>query len=178
MSKNMQTKKNFYKAFWELYKVNDISRISVVNVTKHAGYNRSTFYEYFIDIYDLLDQLEQVMIDEFCEILNERGFTDGKFNGMEIYVQGFVEAYQKYGDDLTVLLGKDGDPAFSGKIVDKMKDFWSKWAGNEAMNVEIIIEFACPALLSIMSTWHDLGKSIPIEQLMNVILKMIRAVII
>lgn len=174
MSNNMLTKENLFIAFWELYKNNNISHISVGSVTKRAGYNRSTFYEYFVDIYDLLNQLEQGIIDNFCKIINDRAFTNSRFNGLEIYVQGFIDAYLKYGDDFAILLGDNGDPSFTRKIVNHMNNFWNDRAGNVDMDIEMINEYACPAMLSVLSTWHRTGKSISLEQLMNIVLKMIR----
>ena len=51
-------------AFFKLAKVNPISKIKVKHVTDLANYNRCTFYQYFEDIYDLLDQAENMLIEQ------------------------------------------------------------------------------------------------------------------
>ena len=56
------TRENLLQAFWSLYCRKEITHISVKQITDRAGYNRSTFYEYFVDT-DLLNQLEDSLIE-------------------------------------------------------------------------------------------------------------------
>lgn len=170
---SIETKENFFLAFWRLFQQSSVADISVGKLTKCAGYNRSTFYEYFRDIYDLLDQFEQSVIQRFCRILNARSFTDGRFNGLESYLQGFLEAYMQYGEYFSVLLGDRGDPAFAGKLMGHIMDFW------RARNVDTpaLLEYACPAFLSILNTWQKADQKIPFERLMQVVLSAVGAAI-
>lgn len=57
-----QTQKNIITAFCCLYERRPIEQIHVKDVIATAGYNRSTFYEYFTDIYDLLAHIEDDVI--------------------------------------------------------------------------------------------------------------------
>lgn len=57
-----QTKQNIIDAFWQLYCQYPLSQITVTAVIARAGYNRSTFYEYFRDVADVLDTLEAFLI--------------------------------------------------------------------------------------------------------------------
>jgi len=50
-----QTKQNIVDAFWELYCEKRIEKITIKDITIKAGYNRSTFYEYFNDSYEVLE---------------------------------------------------------------------------------------------------------------------------
>jgi len=50
-----QTRENLMQAFWSLYRQKKIDTISIKEITATAGYHRSTFYEYFVDIYDTSD---------------------------------------------------------------------------------------------------------------------------
>lgn len=58
-----QTRKNIIRAFCRLYEEKPIEKISVKDVIALAGYNRSTFYAYFTDIYALLEYIENDVID-------------------------------------------------------------------------------------------------------------------
>ena len=58
-----QTRKKLMDSFWKLYCDDGIDRVTVGAVAKDAGYNRGTFYEYFTDVYDLLDQLEDELLE-------------------------------------------------------------------------------------------------------------------
>ncbi|MFI3250021.1 MAG: TetR/AcrR family transcriptional regulator [Eubacteriales bacterium] len=58
MLKKELTQGRILEAFWNLYETTEFHKISVTGVCKAAGINRSTFYEYFVDIYQLLDTAE------------------------------------------------------------------------------------------------------------------------
>ena len=56
------------KAFVELLQEHDIKDISVMEICKRTGLNRSTFYANFLDIYDLADKLKCKMESDFGEL--------------------------------------------------------------------------------------------------------------
>lgn len=55
---------NLTEAFRRLYRQKPIDRISIREITDIAGYNRSTFYLYFTDIYDLADYAENRLLEK------------------------------------------------------------------------------------------------------------------
>lgn len=57
-----ETKQNLIDAYWELYTSDIPSKITVKMITDRAGYNRGTFYAYFLDIEDLHDQIEDELL--------------------------------------------------------------------------------------------------------------------
>jgi len=65
-----RTKAILTDAFWQLYCQKDIHNISVKEITDKGGFNRSTFYQYFTDVYDVLNQIEDSLID--CVISHVR----------------------------------------------------------------------------------------------------------
>ena len=66
------TRKNLIDAFWKLYQTKPIERISVREITDIAGYNRGTFYLYFKDVHDVLEQIEDVYNKGFYFILGNK----------------------------------------------------------------------------------------------------------
>ncbi|QNO15346.1 TetR/AcrR family transcriptional regulator [Alkalicella caledoniensis] len=63
-----QTKQNLMDAFWNLYCEKRIEKITVKEITNKAGYNRGTFYEYFTDVYNVLDEIENSLIPSLDEL--------------------------------------------------------------------------------------------------------------
>ena len=59
-----QTRKNLMEAFWKIYEQQGLAACSVRRVTESAGYCRSTFYEYFRDIPDILEKLETEVVTQ------------------------------------------------------------------------------------------------------------------
>lgn len=57
-----KTKRNIVDNFCELYMEKPIEKISIQEITNRAGYNRSTFYQYFSDIYELLTYVEDELL--------------------------------------------------------------------------------------------------------------------
>lgn len=66
-----QTKNNLRIAFWSLYAQKPIEKISIKEITELAGYNRGTFYLYYNDVYDLLDQIEEEILGKITDVLND-----------------------------------------------------------------------------------------------------------
>src|SRR5699024_12862904 len=62
MSQKEITKNNLIEAFWSIYKVKPLPKITVKEITDKAGYNRGTFYTYFSDINEIQALLKEQLI--------------------------------------------------------------------------------------------------------------------
>lgn len=58
-------------AFIELISTNTIENISVSKICSSADINRSTFYSYYHDQYDLLSKMEDELIEEIIPMIND-----------------------------------------------------------------------------------------------------------
>lgn len=112
-----RTKKNLMEAFWELYCKNSIGKISVQKIVDRAGYNRSTFYRYFTDVYDILDQFERKLLPDFSK--HQKLMASLTFRKP---LEHLTEVYSRYKKYYLVLLGENGDPAFHKKMKDAYKE--------------------------------------------------------
>ncbi len=65
-----ESRKKIEKAFIELLQNHEINEISVSEVIKIAGLNRSTFYANYEDIYDLADKTKERMENDFSELFS------------------------------------------------------------------------------------------------------------
>jgi|GEM_PF-1023122 len=65
------TKNDFRIAFWKLYKRNSVEKISVSELCRVAGYNRTTFYVYYDNIHDLLLRCIEEMLRPIKEHADE-----------------------------------------------------------------------------------------------------------
>lgn len=61
----------FYEVFINRLQTKDISEISVSDLCKDAGLNRSTFYANFIDIYDLAEKVCKHLEEDFLSLYQE-----------------------------------------------------------------------------------------------------------
>ena len=56
------------KAFIELLQTREIKEITVSDIIKITGLNRSTFYANYVDVYDLADKTRSMLEDEFSSL--------------------------------------------------------------------------------------------------------------
>ena len=113
------TKQNIKEAFWKLYTQGGISKVSVTQICKLAGYNRSTFYTYYQDIYEVLDAIEETVIptNSFKEDLLIPLMHCQDETALLHQIIVFFESHSPY---LPVLLGEYGDPLFRQKLLARL----------------------------------------------------------
>ena len=58
------TKKTIKDTFIRLLSEKDIKKITVSEICKESDINRATFYRYYIDVYNLLDKIQEEFINE------------------------------------------------------------------------------------------------------------------
>lgn len=161
-----QTRQNLIDAFWSLYTNKRIEKITVKEITQKAGYNRSTFYEYFIDVYDMLEQIEQSLIPTLEEMPPLR-FEERQI-GMPI--EAFLELYERNRKYYAVLLGENGDPAFVGKLKASVKPILRQAFGDaakaEGETFEYMLEYVLSAMIGMMSFWLNREQPMDSKDLM------------
>jgi AcrR family transcriptional regulator len=156
-----QTRQNIIDAFWELYCENRWEKITVKAITSRAGYNRSTFYEYFKDVYDVLETLELSLIPSLHQI-PPISPTDSLTANPIAQFLGFWELNGKYYE---VLLGEQGDPAFAIKLKQAIKPLVVEMIVNQPEldkdNLNYFIEYTLSALIGVMNYWfkHETDHS-------------------
>lgn len=113
-----RTRQALIESFWQLYAVRKIEKITVKDIVAGAGFYRSTFYEYFKDVYDVLETVEQRMLDEFTQA-STRTLAAQR---MDEALENMLAFYQKNGERITLLLGSNGDPKFYEKAEATIKE--------------------------------------------------------
>jgi len=164
-----QTRKNLADAFWSLYCEKRIEKITVKEITQKAGYNRGTFYEYFTDVYDVLQQIEESLIPTLDE-LPPITMADENI-GMPIDM--FMKLYEQNSKYYSVLLGDNGDPAFSSKLKNSTKPILKQALSEDhdldPIEFDFVLEYVLSAMIGIMSYWFRQEKVLPAEDLIVLI---------
>lgn len=160
-----KTKQDLIDAFWSLYCEKRIEKITIKEITVKAGYNRSTFYEYFTDIYDVLEQIENSLIPSLDElppisILNKNN---------EIPLDMFLKLYEQNEKYYSVLLGDNGDPAFASKLKNSIKPLLKEALVKDTklndLEFDFVLEYILSSMISIMSYWFKNDKILPSDKL-------------
>lgn len=112
-----QTRSNLLEAFWSLYAEKRIDQITVKEIAARAGYNRGTFYEYFVDVRQCLDLIEARSLPR----LDELPPIPGEPAPSADFIKSFIELYREKFRYYDVLLGDRGDPSFQRRLIDCIK---------------------------------------------------------
>lgn len=165
----VQTRQNIIDAFWSFYSQERIEKITVKEITEKAGYNRGTFYEYFIDVYDVLEQIENSLIpaiDELPPISNPSSGSEA------LPIDMFLKMYERNNQYYSVLLGENGDPAFAGKLKKAVKPIISEAFMVKSIDkaeLDYILEFVLSAMIGILGYWFKENKVLSVEKLIALI---------
>ena len=164
-----QTRQDLIDAFWSLYCKKSIEKISVKDVASKAGYNRGTFYEYFTDVYALLEHLELSLLPSSPEELPPRAAAHAKGTGQPLDL--FIKMYERNQKYFVVLLGEHGDPAFQGRIKRHMRPMLQSVlaaeCGTDKFEIEVIIEFVLSAMIGVLSYWFSCEHKPPSEKVLS-----------
>lgn len=162
-----QTKQNLIDAFWILYCEKRIEKITVREITQKAGYNRGTFYEYFTDVYDVLEQIEEFLIPTLDELPPITIAEDD----MGMPIDMFMQLYEQNSKYYSVLLGDNGDPSFVSKLKNSTKPILKQaFADNNKLDTiefDFVLEYVLSAMIGIMSYWFRQNKVMPAEKLVE-----------
>lgn len=159
------TKENLLAAFWSLYKTKSIEKITIREITQLAGYNRGTFYDYFTDIYDALDQLQDSLLDYTRVAIDE--YRNNRFN-QEI-IEYIVNIFNEKGEYFSIFLGENRDPNFPGKMKKVVRPvFFEVWGLPEnSEEAAQVFEFSFSAIIGVLSHWFRCNKPIPYEKFIS-----------
>ena len=166
-----QTRENLIQAFWGLYRQKKIEQITIKNITTRAGYNRSTFYEYFVDIYDVLNQFEDTLLEYLKEQILDS--LEGGLN--DDIIQKLADVYESKGDYLGILLGENGDPNFVKKLKTVMR---STLVGTfrlpeKEIHTSYIFEFGMSAIIGTVTHWYQSKRDLPSKEMVRLLRSML-----
>jgi AcrR family transcriptional regulator len=167
------TKKNIKESFWKLYCNKRIDKITVREIMEKAGYNRGTFYEYYKDVYDVLEQLENDLLPSADRIPSINPSAD--FNPSAFEFNAFFKFYEENNGYFTVLLGEHGDPSFLSKMKKSVKPILKqgllvKGVKDDFM-LDTLIEYNISAMLGIFNLWFTYENKSTLEEFIEFIFK-------
>ena len=167
-----QTRQNIIDAFWALYCEKRIEKITVKEIASKAGYNRGTFYEYFTDVYDVLEQIENSLIPSLEEL--PPFSTPTGTIGMPLDM--FLKLYEENSKYYSVLLGDKGDPAFASKLKNSIKptimQVFADKPDADQEELDYILEYTLSAMIGVMSYWFKQADTLTSDRLLELIYRL------
>ncbi len=102
--RRQSTRENLEKVFIELLQTREIAQITVSDICKITGYNRSTFYANYMDVYDLADTIREKLEAEVNALYGEDALNTIGTDYLRLFYhirdnQIFYNTYFKLGYD-------------------------------------------------------------------------------
>ena len=164
-----KTKKQLRAALTSLLLEKDISRITVRDVAELADVNRGTFYAHYSDVYDLLHQLEDDLLNHLDEVgrRHDARKSDGK---SFLYLTDLFTLTGEYSDIYYTLYCRSGDSEFHEKIFNRLKyqylyEFLSVCAGQQSEKLDYCASFIVAGMCTLAKVWIENGMRETPEQL-------------
>ena len=167
------TRANLRRAFWDLYGSKSIEKITIREVTDRAGYNRATFYLYFRDVYDVLEQIEGEILGEVRHLVEQEIMQDERLD-LTHHMGRIAELTERYDAYMPKLIGGPyGDPAFADKLKVVLSPLIDRFilpaGGLTDEQRRILCEFYLSGLLAAITAWLANPQRMPIDQLIALV---------
>jgi len=159
-----KTRQSFIDIFCELYTQKPIEKISIQEISNKSGYNRSTFYQYFNDIYELLAYIENDVLNYILQ--SKKCMTKPSD------VQSIVCLFEEKGKYLEALLGDYGSIRFLERLKKEIPSDELNLNLNFAEDnplLPYLMEFHISTAISLFRLWQRRQKDLPLEKLFDLI---------
>lgn len=156
-----KTRQSFIGVFCELYCQKPIEKITVQEIANKSGYNRSTFYQHFTDVYDLLNFVENDILDYIREKLKNKEQADAR---------DILLLFEEKGAYLDALLGDYGNMRLIEKLKGEIFSDGQKFCIPKDSSVTpYLIEFHISTAFSLLRLWQRRQKDLPPDKLLCLI---------
>ena len=138
-------------SFLKLSKEKPIDKITVSEICIKAGYNRSTFYQYFDDTYHLISYIEDDLMNYIKDTVVSR---IGMVNPEQFFVDIFIKVHKEKRDILKLLL-RQTDNRFPTKLKEFLIPLFAQqlqMPQNEDQTV-YKLDFYLSGIIAVVSRW-------------------------
>ena len=158
-----KTKQQLRNGFAELLKDKPVKDITVREIADYIDINRGTFYLHYKDIYDMMEQIQNEMFDEFNAIIDAHSPSELKKTAFPIAVDIFNYLAEN-SSMCRVLLSKNGDIAFVNRLKNIVKEKclhgWIQlYNTKNTQNFEYFYSFIISGYLGLFETWLESGMN-------------------
>lgn len=116
-----KTRRVIRQCLTELLKTKRIQDITVREISEKADINRGTFYLHYRDIFDLMEQIENELLEELEDVLNHFKASDLLSNPALVFTRVF-HLVKENSDMVSILIGQNGDINFVNRLKDIIRE--------------------------------------------------------
>lgn len=137
--------------------------ITVRELADKVDINRGTFYLHYRDIFDMVEQIENEMFEQFSDIINNEPMRD--MDGDPSHLLESVFSFLADNADMgAALLGPNGDMAFVNKLKTVVRekclnDWMLLFDTDKSQYFEFYYSFVVGGCIALFQTWLETGRT-------------------
>lgn len=169
-----KTKQTLLQSLTKLMSKKKINNITVKELTDLADVNRSTFYLYYKDIFDMVDKIESELIDNFSKAYGKFSKEATTYDDLLHFFIYLFEFVQNNGEMFKIFICQSGEYTFIEKLKDAIKDFKIP-LDNTSSEIEAnyCMPFAISGCIGVVQQWlNDDMKTSP-KDMADILVKML-----
>lgn len=163
----LKTKKAIRDALTQLLEEKDISQITITDIADTAVINRKTFYNYYRDIYDVIDEIENELIAVFEPMLDDIDFSRDRENPYRIF-QHLNEIINSDLEFYSHLIKLDRSTTFIPKLVAslkrKLKSTFPGQLSLDSRRLDLMVEYVISGMIAVYQSWFNSDRSRSLEE--------------
>ena len=171
-----RTKRLLTKSLTSLMKEKRINKITVTELTERADVNRSTFYLYYKDIYDMIERIETDMFEDFSIELNKLYQSEPKRESTLAFFSFVFDFIRENADICKILLGQDGDYSFLNKfkeaIIESHPPLNFRPDSGKLME-HYFMPFAISGSIGVIQQWLEDDMAVPTQDMSHFLIGLI-----
>ena len=168
----LKTKRAIRNAFAKLMVETDINDITIMELAETADINRKTFYNYYSGVYQVVEDIEHDILSSYAELLGGVEFRE--------YMDAPVSLFNRFSQLINMdpeffgyLLTMNGNISLITRIMRLLKEKTCEvmvaQLEVEAYKADIVIDFVLSGMLSVYQHWFSSDRSVPAEEVSQII---------
>lgn len=156
-----KSKESLKNSLIMLMKEKPVNHITVKEIVSTADLNRSTFYNYYCDIPDMLEKLEEELYNEFLHILElhitKEGITHDIYNEAYKFIEDMCDVIKENVEFCKCIFSKNGDISFLFKLEElvenHIKDQLREEFDGKMDHLAYVYSFVKSGYIGILKSW-------------------------
>lgn len=172
-----KTKKALKEGLTRLMLEKSMKDISVKELTEEVDINRGTFYLHYKDVYDMIEQIEIEMLENFIKVMESH--TPQKINGQPLPLLTDIFIFLKENATIcAAFLSSNGDIAFVNRLKEVVRtkclnDWMELYRNGKVSNFEYFCSFILSGSIGLFEIWLRNGLVESPEQMAKLAEEMI-----
>lgn len=163
-----KTRKAIKTALIRLMSEKDISDITITEIAEEADINRKTFYDHYRDLYGILDEIENDLIEKLFHILDGADILKSMYNPYPLLKELTSEINKDFEFYKLLVQSKDYNSLLNkikGVFKERFLELSRETIKTDKELLSFVIDFIASGITSVYKAWFSSERNISLEQL-------------